>query len=58
MLFRSRELEKAGAVGAVHRYAYTLPGVSTPVATARRLGEGIAAQLRDGQVGGCLLVST
>lgn len=53
-----RELEKAGVVGAVHRYAYTLPGVSTPVATARRLGEGIAAQLRDGQVGGCLLVST
>jgi glycine reductase len=53
-----RELEKAGAVGAVHRYAYTLPGVSTPVATARRLGEGIAAQLREGQVGGCLLVST
>jgi glycine reductase len=53
-----RELEKEGLVGAVHRYAYTLPGVSTPVATARRLGEGIAAQLREGQVGGCLLVST
>ena len=53
-----RELEKAGVVGAVHRYAYTLPGVSTPVATARRLGEGIAAQLREGQVGGCLMVST
>ena len=53
-----RELEKAGVVGSVHRYAYTLPGVSTPVATARRLGEGIAAQLREGQVGGCLMVST
>jgi betaine reductase len=53
-----RELEKEGVVGAVHRYAYTLPGVSTPVATARRLGEGIAAQLREAQVGGCLLVST
>jgi glycine reductase len=53
-----RELEKEGLVGAVHRYAYTLPGVSTPVATARRLGEGIAAQLREGQVGGCLMVST
>lgn len=53
-----RELETAGVVGAVHRYAYTLPGVSTPVATARRLGEGIAAQLREGQVGGCLMVST
>jgi glycine reductase len=53
-----RELEKEGMVGGVHRYAYTLPGVSTPVATARRLGEGIAAQLREGQVGGCLMVST
>jgi glycine reductase len=53
-----RELEKEGLVGGVHRYAYTLPGVSTPVATARRLGEGIAAQLREGQVGGCLMVST
>ncbi len=53
-----RELEKEGMIGAVHRYAYTLPGVSTPVATARRLGEGIAAELREGQVGGCLLVST
>jgi glycine reductase len=53
-----RELEKAGAIGAVHPYAYTLPGVSTPVATSRRLGAGIAAQLREGQVGGCLLVST
>lgn len=53
-----RELEKAGVIGALHPWAYTLPGVSTPVAAARRLGEGIAAQLRDGQVGGCLLVST
>jgi len=53
-----RELEKAGVIGSIHPYAYTLPGVSTPVATARRLGEGIAAQLREAQVGGCLLVST
>lgn len=53
-----REMEKAGVIGAIHPWAYTLPGVSTPVAAARRLGEGIAAQLRDGQVGGCLLVST
>ena len=53
-----RELEARGVVGRLHPYAYTLPGVSTPVATARRLGEGIAAQLREGQVGGCILVST
>jgi hypothetical protein len=32
--------------------------VSTPVAQAQRLGAGIAAQLREGQVGGCVLVST
>jgi glycine reductase len=53
-----RELERAGVIGSVHPYAYTLPGVSTPVARARCLGAGIAAQLREGQVGGCLLVST
>jgi glycine reductase len=53
-----RELEQAGVIGAIHPWAYTLPGVSTPVAAARRLGEGIAAELRAGQVGGCLLVST
>jgi glycine reductase len=53
-----RELEANGIVGRLHPHAYTLPGVSTPVATAKRLGEGIAAQLREGQVGGCILVST
>jgi len=53
-----RELEKGGAIGSVHPYAYTLPGVSTPVAQAERLGLGIAAQLREAKVGACLLVST
>jgi glycine reductase complex component B subunit gamma len=53
-----REMEKAGIIGSIHPHAYTLPGVSTPVATAQRLGVGIAAELREGQVGGCLLVST
>ena len=53
-----RELEQAGAIGAVHPYAYTLPGVSTPVAQSQLLGRGIAAQLREAQVGACLLVST
>ena len=53
-----RELHRQHLVGPLHPYAYTLPGVSTPVATSKRLGEGIAAQLREGQVGGCILVST
>jgi glycine reductase len=53
-----RELEREGVIGAIHPHAYTLPGVSTPVAQAQWLGVGIAGQLREGQVGGCLLVST
>lgn len=53
-----REMEKAGVIGGIHPQVYTLPGVSTPVAQSQRLGVGIAAQLREGQVGGCLLVST
>lgn len=53
-----REMERAGVIRAIHPFAYTLPGVSTPVAQAQWLGDAIAAQLREGQVGGCLLVST
>lgn len=53
-----RELEKAGVIGSVHPYAYTLPGVSTPVAQAERLGLGIASQLLEAKVGAGLLVST
>jgi glycine reductase complex component B subunit gamma len=53
-----RELERTGEIGSVHPYAYTLPGVSTPVAQSELLGRGIAAQLREAAVGACLLVST
>jgi glycine reductase len=53
-----RELERTGVIGSVHPYAYTLPGVSTPVAQSEMLGRGIAAQLREAKVGACLLVST
>ena len=53
-----RELQRAGEIGSIHPYAYTLPGVSTPVAQSERLGRGIAAQLREAKVGACLLVST
>jgi glycine reductase len=53
-----RELERAGEIGSVHPYAYTLPGVSTPVAQSELLGRGIADQLRAAKVGACLLVST
>ncbi|MGQ4806869.1 Glycine reductase complex component B subunit gamma [Candidatus Entotheonellaceae bacterium PAL068K] len=53
-----RDLEVSGAVGGVFASIYALAGVSTPVATARTLGQSIAKDLKDGQVDGCLLVAT
>jgi betaine reductase len=53
-----RELEAAGRVGRVHEYIYALPGVSTPVATARELGRAIAEDLKQAGVDGALLVAT
>lgn len=53
-----RELEKDGVIGGVTPFAYMLPGVSTPVATSRRLGIGIAEDLRRANAGGCVMVST
>jgi betaine reductase len=53
-----RELEAAGRVGRVHEHIYALPGVSTPVATARALGRLIAEDLKQAGVDGALLVAT
>ncbi len=53
-----RDLEAQGVVGGVFAWMYALPGVSTPVATARALGQSIAADLLAGAVRGCLLVAT
>lgn len=53
-----RDLEAEGTIGRVFEWIYALPGVSTPVATARSLGRSIARDLREGQVDGCLLVAT
>jgi glycine reductase complex component B subunit gamma len=53
-----RELEQRGAVGAIHPTIYGLPGVGTPVASARRLGAEIAQELHAADVGGALLVAT
>jgi betaine reductase len=53
-----RNLEDAGVIGGVFEWIYALPGVSTPVAMARALGQSIAQDLREGQVDGCLLVAT
>jgi glycine reductase len=53
-----RDLESQGRIGGVHEWIYALPGVSTPVAMATRLGESIAADLSAAGVDGCLLVAT
>lgn len=53
-----RELERAHIVGVVHDVFYTTSGVDTPVATAARHGQEIAAELREAQVGAVILTGT
>jgi glycine reductase len=53
-----RNLENEGVIGSVFEWIYALPGVSTPVATSKRLGTSIAEDLKAGGVDGCLLVAT
>jgi glycine reductase complex component B subunit gamma len=53
-----RDLEHTGEIGGVYPHIYALPGVSTPVAQARRMGADIARELTEARVDGCLLVAT
>jgi glycine reductase complex component B subunit gamma len=53
-----RDLEHKGEIGGVYPWIYALPGVSTPVAQAKRMGAEIARELVESRVGGCLLVAT
>jgi len=53
-----RELQTDGIASDVYPWIYALPGVSTPVAQARRLGEGVAKELKQDAVDGCILVAT
>jgi glycine reductase len=53
-----RDLEGKARIGRVHEWMYALPGVSTPVASARQLGRAIAQDLREARVDGVLLVAT
>jgi betaine reductase len=54
----ARALERAHAFGALHDVFYTTSGVDTPVATAARHGQEIAADLREAQVGAVILTGT
>jgi glycine reductase complex component B subunit gamma len=53
-----RELEREGRVGAVHGTFYTTTGNGTPVASATRFGQEIAAELHDAGVHAVLLSGT
>jgi glycine reductase complex component B subunit gamma len=53
-----RDLEHTGEIGGVYPHIYALPGVSTSVAQARRMGADIARELTEARVDGCLLVAT
>lgn len=53
-----RALQHEGRIGVVHDGFYTTSGVDTPVATAARHGQEIAAELREAQVGAVILTGT
>jgi glycine reductase len=53
-----RDLEGKREIGGIYPYIYALPGVSTPVAQARRMGADVARELQEARVAGCLLVAT
>jgi len=53
-----RDLEGKGEIAGVYPWIYALPGVSTPVAQAKRMGADIAHELQEARVDGCLLVAT
>jgi glycine reductase len=54
----ARALERDHAFGSLHDVFYTTSGVDTPIATAARHGQEIAADLREAQVGAVILTST
>ena len=54
----ARELEREGAFGRLHDAFYTTSGVDTPVATAAKFGQEIAADLLEAKVGAVILTGT
>jgi betaine reductase len=54
----ARELEHRGAFGSLHDAFYTTSGVDTPVATAAKFGQEIAAELLEAKVGAVVLTGT
>jgi glycine reductase len=53
-----REFEKEGKIGSLHRYFYSTVGNGTAVASSKKFGEDIAAQLISDGVQAVILTST
>jgi glycine reductase complex component B subunit gamma len=53
-----RELESEGRIGRLHDAFYTTTGVDTPVATAVKFGQEIAAELKSTDVSAVILTGT
>ena len=54
----ARELEKEGHIGKLFPYYFATTGVVTTLANSKRIGESIAAILKENQVDGVILTST
>ena len=54
----ARELEQEGKIGQLHNEFLTTTGLANPVNNSRRLGQGIAAHLKEAGVEAVILTST
>lgn len=54
----ARELEESGAIGKLHETVYSTTGVATTLAHSARMGQEIAAKLREAGVDAVILTST
>ncbi len=53
-----RELEDRGVIGEIYPWYLTTSGRGTPVGVSRRMGQEMAQDLKEGDVGAALLVAT
>jgi glycine reductase len=53
-----RKLESEGVIGSIHPEYYVLPGNQGSPSVMKRIGQEIAADLKEKGIGGVLLVST
>lgn len=54
----ARDLEKEGRIGKLHEYYYATAGVGAPLEVAKKAGQELAKELKDGGVDGVILTST